>query len=188
MPNKNYVRAAEYERDVAKKLVQDGALYATRTPGSRSPVDVIAVFPFDVGVKLLNVKTLTVHMIQCKLGKSRAKSSEIAFMKFMREKGIDAYYMTWRKSPKKKFHRLELEEVEKNAIDDGTDERAVGGQFTRHLPKDHKDKCGVHTRYGAKHRPRIKRGIPGCTCWELFGDRTNTGAALSKIYTKALRI
>jgi len=111
---------------------------------------------------------LKVHMIQCKLGKSRAKQSEIDFMKFMREKGVDAYYMTYRANPRRKYHRMELEEVEQKAIDNGCDDREAALLIHRHLPHESPDRCSLHPRYGATKRPRIKKGMDGCTCHELY--------------------
>lgn len=116
MSNLNYCRAAEYERGVAKHLLTNGALYATRTPGSRSPIDVIAVFPAKVKLALPFI-----HMIQCKLGKSRPKRSEIDFLKFMREKGCEVYFMTRQagiRGKKKQitFMKVTLEEVEEGKL------------------------------------------------------------------------
>ena len=115
MPNLNYAKAADYERGLAKYLLTRGALYATRTPGSRSPVDVIAIFACSYNM------LPSIHMIQCKLGKSRPKRSEIDFLKFMREKGCEAYFMTRQRAsrPKKKqitFMKVTLEEVEEGKL------------------------------------------------------------------------
>ena len=158
MPNKNYERAASYERDLVKKLLREGALYATRTPGSKSPVDVIAVF-IDAKHRLV------VHMIQAKLGKSKPKRSEIDFLRFMREKGCDAYFMTTRNNPtKRRFHRMELEEVEAGpTIDDSLRDVEHTGPAMPERPK-----CEVHPKYMARARPRCKRNLPGCTCYEMF--------------------
>jgi Holliday junction resolvase len=106
MPNKNYVKAAEYERALAKHLRTKGAAYVTRTPGSRSPVDVIACFD-----------NAEVHLIQCKLGKSRPKRSEIDFLRFMVEMGYKAYFVT--KTHSKRYQELSLDEVESGPVKDG---------------------------------------------------------------------
>jgi len=124
MPNRSYNRARAYESDLVNwHRGQPDCLYATRTPGSKTPVDVVAVYVHQGDpLKPITDPTYThVHMIQCKLGTSRPKQSEIDFLKFMREKGCEAYFVT--REANRKFYRLELEEVEDEAIDDGsTDE------------------------------------------------------------------
>ena len=119
MPNKNYIKAAEYERSLVKHLRTYGAIYATRTPGSKSPVDVIACF-----------KNTEVHLIQCKLGKSRPKRSEIDFLRSMVEMGYKAYFVT--KTHGKKYQELSLDEVERGPI---KDDSANGNDVTRYRDK-----------------------------------------------------
>ena len=149
MPNKNYNRAAEYERSLAKHLRTNGAIYATRTPGSKSPVDVIACF-----------ENTEVHLIQCKLGKSRPKRSEIDFLRFMVEMGYKAYFVT--KTQSKRYQELSLDEVERGPIkDDSSKENAD----TKALPIEG---CGVHKKYRARRKPRVKPGIEGCRCYFMF--------------------
>ncbi len=171
VPNQNYIRAATYERDLVKKFIREGALYATRTPGSRTPIDVIAILP-DLRGKPF-VGPVKVHMIQCKLGTSRAKRSEIDFLKFMREKGVDAYFMT---SVRGRFHckfqRLELEEVEENCIDNGLNDADLKRSDSHRRTDDERlVKCARHPRYQGRRRPRVRRGIVGCRCYKMFGDR-----------------
>lgn len=118
MPNLNYAKAAEYERGLVKNLMMKGALYATRTPGSRSPIDVIAIFS-AVENPLLKPGNPEVHVIQCKLGKSQPKRSEIDFLRFMREKGCEAYFITRQYEKGKKrimFKKVTLEQVEDGKI------------------------------------------------------------------------
>jgi len=109
MPNNNYLKAAAYERACVKHLIAAGAIYATRKPGSKTPIDVIAIFPKGGDVD--------VHLVQCKMGSALPKWSEIDFMTFMEEKGCTCYYLTPSQSRvndarcERKYQRLDLDEA-----------------------------------------------------------------------------
>ena len=43
MPNKNYEKGVRFEREIVQSFKELKFPYVTRTPGSKSPVDIIAV-------------------------------------------------------------------------------------------------------------------------------------------------
>lgn len=146
MPNKNYVNAANYERSYVKWLrEQDQVLFATRTPGSKSPVDVISIHVYGTGIE--------VHLAQLKCGKSRPKLIEIDYLKYARDRGCHAYYIV--RSRGSKYTRVELEEIEGTVL----------------RPIDPKDRCLIHPRYTGYRKPRVSRGTAACMCWDIFAQR-----------------
>jgi hypothetical protein len=55
MPNSNYISGRNAEYSVCKALKEQGAVFAQRTAGSHSPIDIVALFP-DGTCKLVQVK------------------------------------------------------------------------------------------------------------------------------------
>ena len=54
--NRNYVRGRNSEYAAIKRLRTEGAVFAQRTAGSHSPIDVVALMP-DGLVRLIQVKS-----------------------------------------------------------------------------------------------------------------------------------
>jgi len=53
--NRNYISGRTKEYAVCKELRRQGAVFAQRTAGSHSPIDVVALMP-DGSVRLIQVK------------------------------------------------------------------------------------------------------------------------------------
>lgn len=56
MPNANYTKGRRKEYKVKEQLLREGALWAQRTAGSHSPIDVIGIFDKKKIIKLVQCK------------------------------------------------------------------------------------------------------------------------------------
>ena len=79
MPNPRYQKGVRLERELVKSLKKDGAQFVSRTPGSKTPVDVIALMD---GL---------VSLYQCKTGKAKPTKKELAYLRWLQWRHVECY-------------------------------------------------------------------------------------------------
>lgn len=76
----NYRRGADFERRVKANLLDRGAAYVSRSAGSRSPVDLIAIWPWGV-------LQATIWFVQCKRDGRLSSRDEIELISLAEKAG-----------------------------------------------------------------------------------------------------
>ena len=82
-----YAKGANRERAWIKRLMNSGALWAGRTAGSHSAIDVASVFPD--GTRLYQIKAGTAKM-------SQAESCALVELARAMPDGVDVYAVHWK--------------------------------------------------------------------------------------------
>jgi hypothetical protein len=111
--------------DILRRLPDH--IYSTRTPGSRTPADIVAVLRNKEDNRPLTI------LIQCKYGVCRIQSAELDFLRAMRDFGLGAL-IAHRKKGVTKIELWSLEEAEINmkVIGPGKHSRHIGpGKYGR---------------------------------------------------------
>lgn len=91
--NKNYIKGRNFEYTIQKKLLNEGWTHVFRTPGSKSPADLVA--HKQKTVLNTNVVLWGTHVlyVQCKSGKARlSKKGKQELLEFAQAVGAEAMY------------------------------------------------------------------------------------------------
>lgn len=86
-----YERGSHFERRIVKHFLKEGARWARRTPGSKSPVDVVALFD------------KTVVLCQCQLNEYFPPAKIEALKEITRKCLYSEAWLVWREGNKLRF-------------------------------------------------------------------------------------